>query len=785
MTINTHKGLYQYNRLPFGIASAPAIFQQTMEKILQGLPGVTVYIDDILVTGRNDEEHLETLEKVLSRLQEYGLRLKREKCYFMQPSVEYLGYIVDKDGLHATPAKIEAITKAPKPRNVQELRSFLGFVNYYGKFIHQLSTLIQPLNHLLCQNVPWKWCKDCQKAFVALKEQLASSDVLVHYDPDLPLKLDCDASAYGIGAVLSHVFANGAERPIAYASRTLTQAEKGYAQLEKEALSLVYGVKKFHQYLFGKKFVLVTDHKPLLTILGPKKGLPTLAAARLQRWAILLSAYQYDIEYRSTTAHSNADGFSRLPLQGQEIVKHLSSESMFNLSQIEFLPIDADKLRRATQTDPVLSKVRQYMLSGWPDAICPELKPYATRHYELTVEAGCLLWGMRVVVPESCRKGVLGELHISHPGMVKMKSLARVHVWWPGIDKSIEQMVRECEACQSVRNNPSTTLLHPWSWPDGPWKRVHLDFAGPFQGSMFMVIVDAHSKWLEVVPVSTTTTEKTMEVLRSMFARYGIPQQLVTDNGPQFTATEFDRFMKGNGIKHIKTSPYHPASNGEAERFVQTFKHSLKASKNDPGSLTMRLARFLLVHRNTPSSTTGMSPAELFMKRPLRTRLDLLRPSVQNRVQARQADQKRLHDAHSKFREFDVGQPVLVRNLRDGPKWVHGTVLEQTGPVSYRVQASDQVWRRHTDQLLDHSSSTQSVVPETELLLPDDGVSSPQTPLSDSSPNQSVPVPSASEQPGSPQRVEQPTAVLPNSPIKSRRYPKREHKCPDRLSPKF
>ena len=223
----------------------------------------------------------------------------------------------------------------------------------------------------------------------------------------------------------------------------------------------MYGVKKFHQYLFRIKFVLVTDHKPLLTILGPKKGLPTLAAARLQRWAILLSAYQYDIEYRSTTAHSNADGFSRLPLQGQEIVKHLSSESMFNLSQIEFLPVDADKLRRATQTDPVLSKVRQYMLSGWPDAIVPELKPYATRRCELTVEAGCLLWGMRVVVPESCRKGVLSELHISHPGMVKMKSLARVHVWWPGIDKSIEQMVRECEACQSVRNNPSTTFVAP------------------------------------------------------------------------------------------------------------------------------------------------------------------------------------------------------------------------------------------------------------------------------------------------------------------------------------
>ena len=247
---NTHKGLYWHNRLPFGIASAPAIFQQTMEKILQGLPCVTVYIDDILFTGCNDEVHMEALEKVLDRLHEYGLRLKKENCLFMHVSVEYLRYVVDKEGLHATQAKVEAITKAPDPRNIHEFRSFLGLVNYYGKFIKHLSTLIQQLNHLLCRDVSWKWSKDCQKAF---DTQLATSEVLLQYDPDLPLKLDCDASVYGVGAVLSHVFPNGVETPIAYASRTLTQAEKGYAQLEKEALSLIYGVMKFHQFLYGRR----------------------------------------------------------------------------------------------------------------------------------------------------------------------------------------------------------------------------------------------------------------------------------------------------------------------------------------------------------------------------------------------------------------------------------------------------------------------------------------------------------------------------------------------------
>ena len=214
-----------------------------------------MYIDDILITGRTDEEHLCTLDLVLKRLDQYGLHLKRVKCSFMQPSVRYLGYLIDKDGLHTTPEKVRAVFQTPIPMNVQQLRSFLGLVNYFGKFIQNLSTTVQPLNHLLCQNVAWEWTTDCQTAFDKLKEKLASSEVLVHYDPNLPLKLDCDASAYGIGAVLSHVFPNGEEKPVAYASRTLSKTERGYAQLEKEALALIYGVKKYHQYLYGRKFL--------------------------------------------------------------------------------------------------------------------------------------------------------------------------------------------------------------------------------------------------------------------------------------------------------------------------------------------------------------------------------------------------------------------------------------------------------------------------------------------------------------------------------------------------
>ena len=248
------------------------------------------------MTGRSDREHLENLKRVLERLRQHGMRLKKGKCYFMQQSGEYLGYKIDSVGLHATQDKVEAIASAPQPKDVGQLRSFLGLVNYYGKFLKNLATTAKPLYNLLQWNVKWKWTSDCEAAFCTLKEQLMSTTVLVHYDATLPLTLACDASSYGVGAVIAHVMADGSERPVAYASRTLTQSEKNYSQIEKEALAIIFGIKKFHQFLYGRSFTLVSDNKPLTTIFGPKTNIPTLAAARLQRWAILLSAYQYNIQ---------------------------------------------------------------------------------------------------------------------------------------------------------------------------------------------------------------------------------------------------------------------------------------------------------------------------------------------------------------------------------------------------------------------------------------------------------------------------------------------------------
>ena len=257
LTVNTHKGLYAYQHLTYGIASAPAIFQSTMDQILQGMDKVRCHRDDILIRTEPHED-LQVLDEVLTRLEKHGILAKRSKCEFMVLSVQFLGYRVDREGRHPTDEKIAPIKGALSSKNVAELRSSLGLLNYYGNFIPNLSTLLQLLHELPRKGVKWAWTEESEKAFVRSKSELVTDKVLVPYDEKI---LACDASPYGVGAVISHVMDDGEERPIAFASRTLTKSERNYLQIEKEALGIVFGVRKFQRYLYGRTFHLLTDHK--------------------------------------------------------------------------------------------------------------------------------------------------------------------------------------------------------------------------------------------------------------------------------------------------------------------------------------------------------------------------------------------------------------------------------------------------------------------------------------------------------------------------------------------
>ena len=702
LVINTPKGLFQYNRLPYGVSVAPAIFQSVMDRVLQGLP-VACYLDDILIAAPTESEHNLILEQVLKRLQESGIRLCEEKCKFCQEQVEYLGHLIDVAGIHPTKDKVRAIRDAPVPSDITQLRAFVGLINYYGKFIPQAAARMAPLYKLLEKDHKWIWTEECDSAFQTCKEMLTSDAVLVHYDSTRPIKLACDASSYGLGAVLSHVFDDG-EHPVAFASRTLTKAEKNYSQIEKEALALIFGVKKFHKYLFGRCFTLLTDHKPLLSILNAKAAIPSIAAARMQRWAIFLSAYSYNIEYKGTKMHANADSLSRLPVQ-EEDYEAAAATAMFKVSFIDGLPVTASDIAMETVKDVVLSRVYQYVLEGWPrGGVNDNLKPFYQRKDQLSTDQGCLLWGTRVIIPEVLQARLLQELHYTHPGIVKMKLLARSYMWWPKMDCNIEEIVRSCKECAAQRSLPPVAPLHSWPWANQPMKRLHIDFA-EIEGFQVLVIIDVHSKWIEAVPLRSATATTTIQALKTFFSSFGLLEEIVSDNGPQFTAHPFQEFCKHNGIKHSRIPPYHPASNGAAERAVQVVKHAMKKMTSST-LLTKRLAEFLLIYRSTPHATTGMRPDELFLRRRIKTRFTLISPNMTPTVEQKQWKQKTAHDGKKPLVTFLRGEKVLVANKRGNTKWLSGIVLRQKSPVTYLVMVGHKIRFCHADHLLRNTESS-------------------------------------------------------------------------------
>uniref|UniRef100_A0A5S6Q499 Reverse transcriptase domain-containing protein n=1 Tax=Trichuris muris TaxID=70415 RepID=A0A5S6Q499_TRIMR len=394
LALSTHRGVLLQTRLPFGISSAPGYFQKIMEQLPSDLRGVAVYLDDILVSGNNAEEHVQNLQALFQRLSEKGLRCKLEKCSFAQPSVEYLGHVLSHHAV-SKGSKVDAVMKMPPPSNVSRLRSFLGSVQFYSKFIPNLSVLAEPLTRLTRKDVPWAWTAKEQASFQALKDSLCTDAVLAHFDPSQQIGVSCDASDVGIGAVLFHRYVDGSERPIANASKTLTDAQRRHSQVEKEALAS-----------------RIINHWSLL--FGPTKGTPALAANRLARWALVLNQYDYSIEYRKTAEHSNADALSRLPAEDDpefdEGEKEADVDTVCVLRAVKMIslqmnPTDPGLMTRESKKDAVITAVVRYTKEGWPQSVeSEELKHYRKLRHSLSTENGCLFLGARIVIPTRLKR---------------------------------------------------------------------------------------------------------------------------------------------------------------------------------------------------------------------------------------------------------------------------------------------------------------------------------------------------------------------------------------------
>lgn len=513
-------------------------------------------------------------------------------------------------------------------------------------------------------------------------------------------------------------------------SRTLNKSERNYSQLDKEALAIKWGVEKFFHYLYGRKFTLKTDHRPLIHILGNNSKLPVLSATRLLRYALYLQNFQFDIQYLKSELNGNADALSRLPSSSEELFRNQPDETtLFQLEQINTLPITLRDLKKATLEDQESLVLREKIRQG---------VSVGPNNYDYSLHDGIIFKGIRVYIPKKFRKKILEELHLGHPGIQKMKSLARSYVYWNNIDKDLEVFANNCSDCIRNQKNPEKMKTHYWEYPSHPWERLHVDFAGPFLNSTFFIVVDAHSKWMEAEIVPNTSSQAAMKVLEKLFARYGFPRTLVSDNGTAFTSAEFQNFIKLYGIKHLTSPPFHPASNGQAERYVFTLKQGLRCLQDYPGSLQTRLNIFLFAYRRAPNITTSESPAKLFLGREIRSRLDIFRPDIVKDVQ------DRLRKASVLFndRSFVEGQKVAVRNYSaPNKKWKVGRIISKDGDLTYTVSIDGSLWRRHANQIRPVGENAQEDYPAISTYLkfsPSIQHSSGENPVTDTIPTTSA-----------------------------------------------
>lgn len=681
-TISTHRGTYRMNRLSFGIKTAPSEFNRILSQILNGVPKTEAYFDDIIVHGCTLEECTSNLQHCLQRLSDYNLHVNKQKCSFFSESIEYLGHIIEFNKIRKSPTKTEAVQKMPRPTNPDEVRRFLGLVTYYARFIPDFSTMTYPLRCLLRKEVRWLWTSKCENAFLQLKTELCSDRVLIPFDPSLPLNLTTDASPTGVAAILSHNV-EGNERPIAYASRSLTQAEMNYSQLDREALAILFGVSHFYYYLFGKHFYLITDNQPLSRILHQNKVLPQMTSARLLRYAAFLSSFNYSVKFKKGDENKNVDCLSRSSIKelqtstdqiiGNE-VNEIYHEKIFHISseEITFLTIKAE-----TEKDQELTKIVKLLQNKREDS-------------EFTLINGIIFRGERVYIPSSLRSKILAEIHDTHLGMTKMKQLSRRYVYWPGIDNDIDRVVRSCEQCALTKSSPPKQV-HFWDTPENNWERVHIDYAGPVDNNYFLICVDAKSKWAEVrISKVTPDSSKTIDLLEDIFAFHGYPKQMVSDNATIFKSVEFLNYCKNSGIFQKFIAPGHPATNGLAERNVQTLKHKLQATSNEQIPIQEKLRKILFRYRATPLACEK-SPAELYLKRKLRIRLNAIFP---NKSKPSSYDSK-------PTRSLNVKERVQVRFFKNNKYvWEFGEVSKKIGKLHYLILLDNgRVIKRHINQL--------------------------------------------------------------------------------------
>ena len=706
-TFNTPFGRYRWKRMPFGICSAPEVFQRRMHELIEGLSGVEVIADDFVAVGFGDtvedaeKDHDRNLEAFLHRCAARGVKLNADKVRLRLHKVPFIGHVATDQGLSVDPDKVHAILEMPQPTDVAAVRRLLGMAQYLSKFLPHLADITKPLRELTQKDTEWVWDHPQQTAFDALRKAVASTPILRYYNLEEEVTIQCDSSQYGLGAALMQ---DG--QPVAYVSRALTSAETRYAQIEKELLAIVFACDRFEPYIYGRKLVHVeTDHQPLEMIV--RKPLNT-APKRLQRMLLQLQKYCLSIKYKRGQHMYLADTLSRAYLPHAQVCA--VAQELVDIDQAMSLTLPADQLQRiqhASADDPVLTELRKIIHQGWPgskfdvpDAVCA----YYDIRDELTTQDQLVFKGPTLVIPIALRKEMMAVCHATHIGMEGCIRRARESMFWPRMSSELKEYIAKCDVCMAHRASPGKETLQQHEVVERPWAKVGADLCD-LQGRTLLVVCDYFSNFIEVESLQTVTSRSVCKALKIMFARYGSPDILVTDNGPQFSSAEFATFARVWSFNHVTSSPRYPQSNGKAENAVKTVKR-LFSKCREAGQSEYKA---LLDWRNTPSEGIGTSPAQRFLGRRCKTLLPMTGALLQPKyptiedtraLQGQKERQKYYYNQHARdLQPIAAGDSVRMR-LPGQSTWTKGVCTGLQGPRSYGVKVGETEYRRNRRQII-------------------------------------------------------------------------------------
>ena len=711
-------GRYQFKRLPMGSKVASDIFQRMLDSVYIGLPGVTGIADDMVIFGRNEEEHDRNLILFLETTRKNGLVLNKRKLQFKKEEVSFFGHRWNSTGISPDPKKTESILKMQFPPDKETMHSFLGLVNFLNRYTPKLAELCSPLRKLILKDSHYSPGDPEHAAFDAIKAEFKKKIILPYFDRNKETILQTDASKKGFGAVILQE-----EQPIYYASRALTSAEKNYQNLEREAQAAVWGMEKFHYFLYGRKFILQTDQKPLVSIF--RKHMIDVSP-RIQR--ITIRAWQYDFVPQHIPGRINviADSLSRVtPLEFQDsnAEKDILAVNFLQYSSIE--ERERDEVLRETSKDKELQSLKHYISTGWPakrSQIPVFLHPYWNYRDELMIESGILMKNSKVLIPETLKQKYLIQIHQGHQGIEACRSRAREFVFWLNINNDLKEMVEKCDICQSQQNSTPIVQNYISEVPPHPWHTLGSDLFY-FQRIDFLVVVDYFSKYLIIRKIPSSTSSAVIKELGMIFSEFGKPQIFRSDNGPCYSSQEFKFFMQNWLVEHRTSSPHYPQSNGLAESMVKVSKNLIeKAVRQD-----LPWNRLLLDYRCTPISSEIPSPAEILFGRKLRSSIPILPSQIMNDRISKQREliakkEGKFYTNVKDFQDrikalpFEAGQNVWLQNS-DSRKYEEAVIREKCRePNSYMVQipATGQCFRRNSNFIKPRQTNKNSVSTEIQ-----------------------------------------------------------------------